>query len=144
MSHMYIIFIPNFKKKYIGMESIKFNTIEDYIDAQPIEKRATLQKMRFIIQKAAPKAIEGISYNMPVFKLDGLLVYFASFKNHYGFFPFPDAISAFKKELASYKTSKGGIQFPADKPLPVKLIQAIVKFRIKQNKEKARLKKLKK
>ena len=144
MSHMYIIFITNFIKKYIGMESIKFNTIEDYIDAQPIEKRATLQKMRFIIQKAAPKAIEGISYNMPVFKLDGLLVYFASFKNHYGFFPFPDAISAFKKELAPYKTSKGGIQFPADKPLPVKLIQAIVKFRIKQNKEKASLKKLKK
>lgn len=119
---------------------MKFNTIDDYIQAQPIEKRATLERMRCIIQKSAPNAIEGISYKMPVFKLDGLLVYFASFKNHYGFYPFPDAIIAFKKELTSYKTSKGGIQFPAEKPLPVKLIQAIVKLRVNQNKEKSKLK----
>lgn len=125
------------------MIKIKFNTIDEYIGAQPVEKRATLQKLRYIIQKAAPKATEGISYNMPVFKFEGLLVYFASFKNHFGFFPFPDAITAFKKELTLYKTSKGGIQFPADKPLPVKLIQEIVKFRVIQNKKKASLKRVK-
>lgn len=119
---------------------IKFNSINAYIEAQPNEKRHALQKMRLIIQKAAPKAVEDISYNMPVFKQNGLLVYFASFKNHLGFFPFPDAIAAFKKELAPYKTSKGGIQFPAEKPLPVQLIQAIVKMRVHQNKEKAKQK----
>ena len=119
---------------------MKFKTIDAYIEAQPNEKKATLQKMRLIIQKAAPKAIEDISYNMPVFKQDGLLVYFAAFKNHLGFFPFPDAIAAFRKELAPYKTSKGGIQFPTDKPLPVQLIQAIVKMRVHQNKEKVKLK----
>ena len=119
---------------------MKFKTIDAYIEAQQNEKKATLQKMRLIIQKAAPKAIEDISYNMPVFKQDGLLVYFAAFKNHLGFFPFPDAIAAFRKELAPYKTSKGGIQFPNEKPLPVQLIQAIVKMRVHQNKEKIKLK----
>jgi uncharacterized protein YdhG (YjbR/CyaY superfamily) len=125
------------------MKGLKFKTIDEYIAAQSIEKRPTLEKMRLTIQKAAPNAVEGISYNMPVFKLDGLLVYFAAFKSHYGFFPFPDAIAAFKKELTPYKTSKGGIQFPIDKILPIKLIQGIVKFRVKQNLEKAKLKKLK-
>ena len=77
---------------------------------------------------------------MPAFKQEGILVYFAAFKNHYGFFPTASPIIVFKKELLPYKTSKGAIQFPADKPLPVKLIQAIVKYRIAQNKEKAAFK----
>ena len=81
---------------------------------------------------------------MPAFKQEGILVYFAAFKNHYGFFPTASPIVIFKKELISYKTSKGAIQFPADKPLPIKLIQAIVKLRITQNKEKALIKKTKK
>ena len=122
------------------MKNMKFKNIDDYIASQPIEKRATLENMRLIIQKAAPKATEDISYNMPVFKLEGNLVFFAAFKTHYGFFPFPKTIKAFQKELTLYKTSKGGIQFPANKPLPIKLIQAIVKFRVLQNKEKALLK----
>ncbi len=122
------------------MKNLKIDTINDYIVAQPLEKRATLQKMRAIIQKAAPKATEVISYSMPAFKQEGILVYFAAFKNHYGFFPTSNPIDVFKKELAPYKTSKGSIQLPIDKPLPIKLIQAIVKFRVAQNKDKASLK----
>ena len=115
-------------------------TIDEYITAQPLEKRASLEKIRSIIQKAAPKATEVISYGMPAFKQDGILVYFAAFKNHYGLFPTASPIVIFKKELLPYKTSKGAIQFPADKPLPIKLIKAIVKLRITQNKEKTAFK----
>jgi uncharacterized protein YdhG (YjbR/CyaY superfamily) len=116
------------------MKNKKFQTIDDYIAAQPFEKRDVLEKMRYAIQRAAPKATEVISYGMPAFKQGGILVYFAAFKNHYGFFPTASPIIVFKKELLPYKTSKGAIQFPTDKPLPVKLIQAIVKYRVAQNK----------
>jgi len=126
------------------MKNIKMETIDEYITAQPLEKRASLEKIRSIIQKAAPKATEVISYGMPAFKQDGILVYFAAFKNHYGFFPTARPIVIFKKELLPYKTSKGAIQFPTDKALPIKLIQAIVKLRISQNKEKVLNKKTKK
>jgi len=122
------------------MKNIKMETIDEYITAQPLEKRASLEKIRSIIQKAAPKATEVISYGMPAFKQDGILVYFAAFKNHYGFFPTASPIVIFKKELVTYKTSKGAIQFPTDKPIPIKLIQAIVKLRITQNKEKTAFK----
>jgi len=122
------------------MKNIKMETIDEYITAQPLEKRASLEKIRSIIQKAAPKATEVISYGMPAFKQDGILVYFAAFKNHYGFFPTASPIVIFKKELLPYKTSKGAIQFPTDKPIPIKLIQAIVKLRITQNKEKTAFK----
>lgn len=125
-------------------KGLKFTSIDTYIAAQPIEKRAALERMRAIIKNAAPKAIESISYNMPVFKQDGVLVYFAAFKNHYGLFPYPKTIEIFKKELKQYKTSKGGIQFPVDKPLPAQLIKAIIKSKILQNKEKAELKNKKK
>jgi len=121
----------------------KVASIKEYIDAQPKEKRATLENFRKIIQKAAPAAQELISYGMPAFQQEGILVYFAAFKNHYGFFPTASPIIAFKKELLNYKTSKGAIQFPCDQPLPSKLIQAIVKFRVAQNKEKSKLKKKK-
>ena len=126
------------------MKNVKIENIDDYIAAQPLEKRASLEKFRTIIQKAAPKATEVISYGMPAFKQDGILVYFAAFKNHYGFFPTASPIIVFKKKLLPYKTSKGAIQFPADNPLPIKLIQAIVKYRTLQNKEKALQKKMKK
>jgi len=121
-------------------KNLKIETIDDYIAIQPLDKRVTLEKFRSIIQKAAPKATEVISYGMPAFKQEGILVYFAAFKNHYGFFPTSSPILVFKKELLPYKTSKGGIQFPVGKPLPVQLIQAIVALRITQNMEKAGLK----
>ncbi len=113
-------------------------TIDDYISLQEKGKQAGLQKIRAIIKKVAPKATEGISYQMPVFKQNGNLVYFAAAKNHYGFYPTSKPIEVFKAQLDAkgYTYSKGAIQFPADEPLPVKLIQEIVKFRIQDNEMK--------
>lgn len=113
-------------------------SIDAYIASQPEEQQPTLQKLRELIKKAAPKAEEGISYGMPTFKYKGSpLVYFAAFKNHYGFYPQPKAIEVFKAELAAYDTAKGTIRLPQDKPLPVKLLTDIVKFKVKGNEEKA-------
>jgi len=89
--------------------------------------------MRLTIQKAAPKAAETISYSIPAFRLEGILVWFAAFKNHIGFYPRTDAIRVFKKELSPYKVAKGSVQFPFDRPLPLALVSRIVKFRVKQN-----------
>lgn len=116
----------------------QLDSIDAYIAAQPAGQQPTLHKLRELIKKAAPKAEEGISYGMPTFKYLGRpLVYFAAFKNHYGFFPQPKAIEAFKTELAAYDTAKGTIRLPQDKPLPSKLLTAIVKFRVKENEQKA-------
>jgi uncharacterized protein YdhG (YjbR/CyaY superfamily) len=114
-------------------------TIDDYIKSQDKEKQIGLQKFRVIVKKAAPKATEGISYQMPVFKQEGNLVYFAAAKNHFGFYPMPKTIEVFKKQLddKGYTYSKGAIQFPLDKALPIKLIQDMVTFRIKENEIKA-------
>jgi uncharacterized protein YdhG (YjbR/CyaY superfamily) len=122
------------------MKNIKIETIDDYIAAKPFEKRDVLEKMRSAIQRAAPKATEVISYGMPAFKQEGILVYFAAFKNHYGLYPTSSPIVIFKKELLPYKVSKGAIQFPTNKPLPIGLIRTIVRFRIIENKEKAAIK----
>ena len=118
------------------MKQIKatFLTIDDYIKMQEKEKQAGLEKLRTIIKKVAPKATECISYQMPAFKQGENLVYFAVAKNHYGFYPTSKPIDVFKKQLdeKGYNYSKGSIQFPIDKPLPIKLIQDIVKFRLKE------------
>ena len=118
--------------------------VDTYIAAQPEEVRPLLQKLRQTIKKAAPKAEESISYQMPGYKLNGALVYFGSWKNHIGFYPVSSGISKFKKELSAYKVAKGTVQLPLDKPLPVKLISEIVKFRVKENMEKTEAKKAKK
>ncbi|HEX6180683.1 MAG TPA: DUF1801 domain-containing protein [Chitinophagaceae bacterium] len=116
-------------------------TIDDYIAGFPKDVQKALQQVRETIQKAAPKAEETISYAMPAFKQNGNLVYFAAWKEHIGFYATPTGNSAFKTDLAGYKTSKGAIQFPLDKPMPVQLITKLVKFRVKENEEKAALKK---
>ncbi len=118
--------------------------VDQYILHFPPTTQKLLQQLRKLIRKAAPKAKEVISYGMPAYKLNGMLVYFAGYKKHIGFYAVPSGIAAFKKELENYKTSKGTIQFPLDKPLPLVLVSKIVKFRIKENKEKAELKKTKK
>jgi uncharacterized protein YdhG (YjbR/CyaY superfamily) len=110
--------------------------VDTYIAAFPAEVQVLLQQLRSIIIKAAPKAQEGIGYQMPAYKLNGVLVYFAGYKNHIGFYPTGSAIDTFKTQLADYKTSKGTIQFPLDKPLPVGLITKIVKHRVKENEGK--------
>jgi uncharacterized protein YdhG (YjbR/CyaY superfamily) len=118
----------------------KVKSIDDYIALQPQEVRPVLEKLRFAIHKAAPKAEEVISYNMPGFKQNGIVIWFAGAKNHYGIYPYPKTIDAFKKELKGYDLSKGTIRFPYDKPVPVKLITAIVKHNVKRNEERVKVK----
>lgn len=115
--------------------------IDAYISSFPKDIQAKLKEMRATIRKAAPKAEEAISYMMPTFKLHGNLVHFAAFKNHIGFYPGPAGIEAFQKELKGLETSKGTIQFPLDKPIPLKLVAMITQFRVIQNIEKAEMKK---
>ena len=117
---------------------MKFKEVDDYIAKCPKEIKNTLVEIRKTIHKAAPKTEEKISYGMPAFTLNGNLVYFAAFKNHIGFYPTSSPIVVFKKELSSYKTSKGAIQFPKDKPIPFSLITKIVKFRVKENLARAK------
>jgi len=113
----------------------KFQTVDEYLSASPKEARDILAGLRKTIRQAAPQAEEVISYNMPAFKWNGMLVWYAAHKDHIGFYPRASAISAFKRELAGYKTSKGAIQFPIEKAIPTNLVKEIVKFRLKENKE---------
>ena len=107
--------------------------IDDYADRFPKEVQQLLQKMRLTIKNAAPKAEETISYGIPAFRLNGMLVWFAAFKSHIGFYPGAGAIVAFNEELSAYKRAKGSVQFPFDEPLPLALVSRMVKFRVKQN-----------
>jgi len=100
--------------------------------------------MRKTIRDAAPDAEEVISYNMPAFRQNGMLVFYAGYKGHIGFYPVSSAIRQFKKDLEPYEQSKGTIRFPLDQPVPVNLITKIVKFRLQENAEKAALKSKKK
>lgn len=125
------------------MEATKFDSTDEYILQCPREVQGILNDLRKVIKDAAPDANEKISYQMPTLELHGILVHFAAFKNHISFFPTPSGVEAFKDELSEYKTSKGTIQFPLDKPLPYDLISRIVRYRVDENirKMEARLKK---
>lgn len=115
--------------------------VNEYIAGFPKEVQVLLQTIRSTIKKAAPEAAETISYKMPAYKYYGMLTYFAGYKNHIGFYPGAGGIAAFKNELSVYKGAKGSVQFPLDKPLPVSLVSKIVKYRVKQNLEKEKIKK---
>lgn len=115
--------------------------VDGYIAMQPAAVQPVLQLLRSTIKKAAPYAEEVISYQMPAYKLNGMLVYFAAWKEHIGFYPASAGIGQFKDRLAKYNTSKGTIQFPLSEKLPLKLIADIVKFRVKENEAKALKKK---
>jgi uncharacterized protein YdhG (YjbR/CyaY superfamily) len=108
-------------------------TFNDYAEHFPKDVQALLRKMRFAIKKAAPKAEEVISYRVPAFKQNGMLVWFAAHTSHIGFYPRASGIAKFKKALSVYKLAKGSVQFPFDEPLPLALITRIVKFRVKEN-----------
>jgi uncharacterized protein YdhG (YjbR/CyaY superfamily) len=114
----------------------KFKSVDEYLSVFPANTKAVLQEMRNTIKKAAPQAEEVISYNMPAYKLNGILVYFAGYANHVGFYPTASGMEAFKQEFSGYKNSKGAVQFPIDRPLPLALITKVVKFRISQTQEK--------
>ncbi|EPG75420.1 PF08818 domain protein [Leptospira fainei serovar Hurstbridge str. BUT 6] len=118
-----------------------FKNIDEYIENFPEEVRTLLEDLRSTIVSSAPNAIEKISYQMPAFELNGNLVYFAAYKNHIGFYPTSSGIKSFQSELSQYKTSKGAVQFPLDKPIPLKLVSKIVKYRVKENMVNAKKKK---
>ena len=111
-------------------------TINEYIAKFPKNIQNILEELRQVIRDSAPNAEEAISYQMPTFKLNGNLVWFAAFKNHIGFYPKTSAIETFRLELSDYKVSKGTIRFPLDKPIPFDLVRKIVKYRAKENSEK--------
>ena len=115
-------------------------TIDEYIAGFPSDVQEILQKIRMTIHEAAPDATEKISYQMPTFYLNGNLVHFAAFNEHIGFYPVPSGIEKFKKELSVYKQGKGSVQFPLDQPIPYGLITKIVKFRVKENRAKGKMK----
>ncbi|MDF2700352.1 MAG: hypothetical protein K0Q49_1910 [Haloplasmataceae bacterium] len=115
------------------MEDKTFKSIDEYILQFSPEVQEKLNTLRNVIKESAPDAYEKISYQMPTFDLHGNLVHFAAFKNHIGFYPAPSGIVAFKNELTEYKSAKGSVQFPIDKPLPYDLIRKIVKFRVVEN-----------
>ncbi len=115
----------------------KHDSVESYIQDQPKAVQAVLKTIRTTIKKAAPKAEESMSYGMPGYKYNGRpLVYYAAWKEHIGFYALPSGNAAFKKELANYKVSKGTIQFPLARPVPLALISKMVKFRVKENAKK--------
>jgi uncharacterized protein YdhG (YjbR/CyaY superfamily) len=108
--------------------------IDDYIAGFPVGVQKLLERIRKTIQKAAPDAVEAISYQIPTFKLGGKnMIHFAAFKNHIGLYPAPRGVADFKDELAKYEGGKGTMQFPLDKPIPYDLVTRIVKFRAKEN-----------
>ena len=114
---------------------IKFKTVDEYFSTLSPPTKNILEQVRNIIKQAAPQATEVISYNMPAFKMHGVLVYYAAHAEHIGFYPTSSPIEIFKDELSSYKCSKGAIQFPIDEPMPFDLIGKIVRFRVQQDEE---------
>ena len=121
----------------------KFADIDEYIASFPPEIQSVMKSMRNAIREAAPGAEEAISYGMPAFKQEGVLVYFAAFKEHISFFPTSSGVSKFKKELSGYLTSKETVRFSIGEPIPLGLIKEIVAFRVKENLEKASRRKVK-
>jgi uncharacterized protein YdhG (YjbR/CyaY superfamily) len=117
----------------------KPNTVDAYLAAVPEPARSTLRRVRSVIRSAVPEeATEGISYGIPAFKHNGTLIWFAAFSNHCSLFPTASVIEAFKNELRGYKTSKGTIHFPVDKPLPSALVKKMVKARLAEKERKKR------
>ena len=115
--------------------------VDEYLSGLPGEGQKIMEQIRATIKKAAPMAEEVISYGIPAYKMNGILVFFAVHPNHIGFYPTPSGIEAFKNELALYKSAKGSVQFPLDKKLPLALITKIVKYRVAENLQKTKVKK---
>ncbi|HEX6981692.1 MAG TPA: DUF1801 domain-containing protein [Balneolaceae bacterium] len=115
------------------MAKTDFKSIDEYISAFPEDVQEVLEQIRRIIQKAVPEAEEVISYQMPTFRLNGILVHFAAHKHHIGFYPTPSGITAFPEELPPYEPAKGSVKFPLNEPMPLDLKSDMVKFRAEEN-----------
>ncbi len=119
------------------MKAAKPANIDAYIAAFPKDVQKILEQVRLTVRKAAPGAEETISYSMPAFRYKGrVIIYFAWYKNHIGFYATPSGHAAFAKELSKYKQGRGSVQFPLNKPMPLNLIGLMVKFRVQQQAEK--------
>lgn len=118
--------------------SAKFKTVAAYFSTLAEPAKSRMEALRNATRQAAPQAEEVISYNMPAFRLNGILVYYAANKEHIGLYPTAAPMVIFKDELAGYKTSKGAVQFPFDKPIPTALVKKIVAFRVQANTAKAK------
>ncbi len=126
------------------MQNTKVATVDEYIQLIQEEDRHAFEAFRSMLLNVVPDAEEGISYGMPCIKLNGILVYYACHKKHIGLYPYPNLIKVFSKKLEGYVTSKGAIQFPLGRALPVELIQEIMQFRVAENEEKILQKKVSK
>ena len=125
------------------MERATPNSVNEYIAMLPKDTQKVAKQLRSIIKKAAPGTKEKISYGIPTFTLnDRYVIYFAGFKNHTSIYPAPRGHEKFKKVLSKYKGGKGTVQFPLDEPLPTGLIERIVKFKLKESKEREKAKEL--
>jgi uncharacterized protein YdhG (YjbR/CyaY superfamily) len=117
-----------------------YSTVDEYIAlAEPKVKKA-LKDIRKTIKTTAPKAEEVISYQIPGYKYHGMLVFFAAWKDHISLYPAPWSAVSLKKEMSAYEGSKGTIKFPIGEPMPLALIKKMVKYRVKENEERAALK----
>jgi uncharacterized protein YdhG (YjbR/CyaY superfamily) len=112
---------------------MKPKDVDSYIASFPKDQQALLKKVRRTIRAAAPKAAEVISYNIPAYRQNGMLVYFAGFKNHIGLYPPVRGNAALGKAAAKYAGPKGNLKFPYDAPLPLALVTRIVRHNVKQN-----------
>jgi uncharacterized protein YdhG (YjbR/CyaY superfamily) len=110
--------------------------IDEYISGFPGEVQKILQKVRSTIKSAAPDSEEAMKYGIPTFVFNGNLVHFGAFKEHIGFYPTPSGIKKFKEELSAYESAKGSVKFPLDKSPPYGLIRRIVKYRVKESRNK--------
>jgi uncharacterized protein YdhG (YjbR/CyaY superfamily) len=112
-------------------------TREEYFRSFPVSTRKLLEQMRATLLKAAPGSVEDMKYGMPTLVHNGKnLVHYAAYAHHIGFYPAPSALVAFKEDIARFKNSKGAVQFPIDKPLPLSLVTKMTKFRVKESNEK--------
>lgn len=119
-------------------QKVRINSVDEYISTFPKDVQKILEEVRGTIKAAAPEAEEKISYGIPAFTLNGkYLIYFAGWKNHISIYPIPSGSEAFNKQVSKYVDGKGTLKFPLDKPLPMKLITKIVKYRVAENSKRS-------
>ncbi len=122
------------KKSYSGKK--EYLSVDEYIASFPENIKKKLEEIRNVIKQIVPEAQEKISYQMPAFFLNGILIWYAGYSKHIGFYPKESGIYAFKNELLKYKNAKGSVQFPVEEPLPIELIKKMVIFRVEENLKK--------
>ena len=119
-------------------QKVHFNSIDEYISTFPKDVQKILEELQETIKAAAPEAEEKISYGIPTFTLNGkYLIYFAGWKNHISIYPIPSGSEAFNQQVSKYVEGKGTLKFPLDKPLPMRLITKIVKYRVAENSKRS-------